>query len=161
MRRADSLEKTLILGKIEARSRGDDRGWNGWMASLTRWMFVWTALGVSNGQGSLACCSPWGRKELDTTEQLNSYPYMTIGKSIALSRQIFVGKVVCLLFITLFRFVTAFLPRKSYLGHEDLFYIVILYILANFSWYLLLLLGPYHFCPLLYPSLHEMSPWYL
>ena len=26
------------------------------------------ALGVSGGQGSLACCSPWGRKEMDTTE---------------------------------------------------------------------------------------------
>ena len=30
------------------------------------------ALGVGEGQGSLACCSPWGRKESDTTEQLNS-----------------------------------------------------------------------------------------
>ena len=29
------------------------------------------ALGVGDGQGGLACCSPWGRKELDTTEQLN------------------------------------------------------------------------------------------
>ena len=29
------------------------------------------ALGVSDGQGSLTCCSPWGRKESDTTEQLN------------------------------------------------------------------------------------------
>ena len=29
------------------------------------------ALGVGNGQGSLACCIPWGHKELDTTEQLN------------------------------------------------------------------------------------------
>ena len=29
------------------------------------------ALGVGDGQGSLACCSPWGRKELDTTERLN------------------------------------------------------------------------------------------
>ena len=29
------------------------------------------ALGVSDEHGSLACCSPWGRKELDTTEQLN------------------------------------------------------------------------------------------
>ena len=28
-------------------------------------------LGVGDGQGSLACCSPWGHKELDTTEQLN------------------------------------------------------------------------------------------
>ena len=26
------------------------------------------ALGVGDGQGDLACCSPWGRKELDTTE---------------------------------------------------------------------------------------------
>ena len=29
------------------------------------------ALGVGDGQGSLACCSPWGHKELDTIEQLN------------------------------------------------------------------------------------------
>ena len=29
------------------------------------------ALGVGDGQGSLACCSPWGRKELDMTERLN------------------------------------------------------------------------------------------
>ena len=29
------------------------------------------ALGVSDGQGGLACCSPWGRKELDMTERLN------------------------------------------------------------------------------------------
>ena len=29
------------------------------------------ALGVDDGQGSLVCCSPWGCKELDTTEQLN------------------------------------------------------------------------------------------
>ena len=29
------------------------------------------ALGVGDGQGGLACCSPWGRKELDTTERLN------------------------------------------------------------------------------------------
>ena len=29
-------------------------------------------LGYGDGQGSLACCSPWGRKELGTTEQLNN-----------------------------------------------------------------------------------------
>ena len=29
------------------------------------------ALGVHDGQGSLVCCSPWGHKESDTTEQLN------------------------------------------------------------------------------------------
>ena len=30
------------------------------------------ALGVGDGQGSLACCSPWGHKESDMTERLNS-----------------------------------------------------------------------------------------
>ena len=30
------------------------------------------APGVDDGQGSLACCSPWGHKESDTTEQLNN-----------------------------------------------------------------------------------------
>ena len=40
--RADSLEKTLMLGKIEGRKRrGRDRGWDGWMASLTQWTWVW------------------------------------------------------------------------------------------------------------------------
>ena len=41
MRRAESLEKTLMLGKIEVRRRGDDRGWDGWMASPTQWTWVW------------------------------------------------------------------------------------------------------------------------
>ena len=41
MRRADSLEKTLMLGGIGGRRRGDDRGWDGWMASPTRWTWVW------------------------------------------------------------------------------------------------------------------------
>ena len=31
------------------------------------------ALGVDDGQGGLVCCSPWGHKELDTTELLNFY----------------------------------------------------------------------------------------
>ena len=35
MRRTDSLEKTLMLGKIEGRKRGDDRGWDGSMVSPT------------------------------------------------------------------------------------------------------------------------------
>ena len=42
-----------------------------------------------------------------------------------------------------------------------LFFFVLFCILATFSLYLLLLLGPYHFCPLLSPSLHEMFPWYV
>ena len=44
-----------------------------------------------------------------------SYPYMTTGKTIALTRQTFVGKVMSLLFNMLFRFVIAFLPKKAQL----------------------------------------------
>ena len=42
----------------------------GWHHQLNGHGFGWT-LGVGDGQGSLACCSSWGHKELDTTEQLN------------------------------------------------------------------------------------------
>ena len=41
MQRTDSLEKTLKLGKFEAGGEGDDRGWDGWMGSLTWWTWVW------------------------------------------------------------------------------------------------------------------------
>ena len=39
------IEKTLLLGKIEGRKRGDNRGWDGWMASLTQWIWVWVSSG--------------------------------------------------------------------------------------------------------------------
>ena len=45
MWRVDSLEKTLMLGGIGAGGKGDDRGWDGWMASLTRWTWVWVNCG--------------------------------------------------------------------------------------------------------------------
>ena len=43
MGRTDSFEKTLMLGMIEGREEGDDRGWDGWMASLTQWTWVWVS----------------------------------------------------------------------------------------------------------------------
>ena len=43
----------------------------GWCHRLSRHEFEQT-LGDSEGQGSLVCCSPWGRQESDTTEQLNN-----------------------------------------------------------------------------------------
>ena len=45
MRRADSFGKTLIVGEIEGRREGDDRGWDGWMASLTQLTWVWVDYG--------------------------------------------------------------------------------------------------------------------
>ena len=43
MWRTDSLEKILMLGKIEGGRRMDDRGWDGWMASLAWWTWVWVS----------------------------------------------------------------------------------------------------------------------
>ena len=46
MQRTDSLEKTLIgMGweRLKAGGEGDNRGWDGWMASLTQWMWVWAS----------------------------------------------------------------------------------------------------------------------
>ena len=45
MRRADSCKETLILGKTECERRGEERGWDGWMASLTQWTSVWVNSG--------------------------------------------------------------------------------------------------------------------
>ena len=45
MWRADSFEKTLMLGRIKGRRRRDDRGWNGWMASPTQWTWIWVNSG--------------------------------------------------------------------------------------------------------------------
>jgi len=71
MRRADSLEKTLMLGKTEGR-----REEKGTTEDEMVWWHHWLyghefehVLGTGEGQGSLACCSPRGCKESDTTEQ--------------------------------------------------------------------------------------------
>ena len=56
---------------LKAGGEGDNRGWDSWMASLTQWIEFEQAPGVSDGQGSLACCSPWGCKQSDMTEWLD------------------------------------------------------------------------------------------
>ena len=45
MQKTDSLEKTLMLGRLKAGGEGDDRGWDGWMASPTQWTWVWVSSG--------------------------------------------------------------------------------------------------------------------
>ena len=45
MQRADSFEKTLMLGKIQGSRKGDSRRWDGLMASLTQWTWVWVNSG--------------------------------------------------------------------------------------------------------------------
>ena len=56
-----------------AGGEGDDRGWDGWMASLTSWTWFWVNSGsFCDGQGGLACCDSWGRRvEHDWGTELN------------------------------------------------------------------------------------------
>ena len=71
MWRTDSLEKPLMLGKIEGgRRRGRQDEMVRWYHWLNGHKFESTP-GVSDGQGSLVCCSPWGHKESDMTKQVN------------------------------------------------------------------------------------------
>ena len=72
MQRADSLEKPWCWERLKAGGEGDDRGWDGWMASLTRWTWVWVGSGRRWRAGKLVHCSPWCCKELDTSELLNT-----------------------------------------------------------------------------------------
>ena len=61
MQRTDSLEKTLMLGKIEGRRRRGRRKMR-WLDGVTNSMDMFEqTVGVGDGQGGLACCSPWGR----------------------------------------------------------------------------------------------------
>ena len=55
-----------MLGKIEGRGEGDDRGGDGLDGITDSGHEFEQALGVSDGQGSLVCCSPWGGKKSDT-----------------------------------------------------------------------------------------------
>ena len=65
MRGADSLEKTLMLGKIEDRRGATEDEITGWHHQLNGYGFEQTP-GDGEGQGSLACYSPRGCKESDT-----------------------------------------------------------------------------------------------
>ena len=94
MQRADSFEKTLMLGKIEGRRR---RGWQGmrWMDGITDS----TDVSLSKLQElvmdrGLACCSPWGWPESDTIEWLNWTAVGTV-------------------FYVLFGYLSAFSPKGS------------------------------------------------
>ena len=57
--------------RLKAGGEGDDRGWDVWMHHRRDGHEFEYAPGVGDGQESLACCSPWGHKESDPTEQLN------------------------------------------------------------------------------------------
>ena len=68
MQTVDSLQKSLVLGKIEDRRRGYQR--MRWLDGITNAMDMklGQTSGDGEGQGGLVWCSPWGHKESDTTE---------------------------------------------------------------------------------------------
>ena len=71
VQRADLLEKTLMLGKIEGRSRRRRQRMR-WLDGITNSTDIEQTLRDSEGQETLACCSPWGCRESDRTERLNN-----------------------------------------------------------------------------------------
>ena len=82
MQTAGSSEKTPMLGNTEGRRRRGDRECDGWTASRLNGREFEQTQGDSEGQGSLACCSLWGLKESDTTEQLNDNKGLRINDSM-------------------------------------------------------------------------------
>ena len=90
MRRTDSFVKTLMLEKIEGKRRGDNRGWGGWMASLTQWTWVWVnsgswwwtgTLGVLQSMGSQRVRHDW--TELNWTYRDNTFSSCWPGQTIS------------------------------------------------------------------------------
>ena len=71
MRRIDSLEKTLMLGGIGSRKKGDERGWDGWMGSLTRWTWVWVNSGSCWWTGRPGVLRFMGSQRYDWATELN------------------------------------------------------------------------------------------
>ena len=71
MRRVDSLEKALMLGRIGGRRRTEWQ-WVRWLDDITISMDMGLGrLGAGDGQGGLACCDSWCRKEADWVTELN------------------------------------------------------------------------------------------
>ena len=70
MQRANSLEKTLRLGKIEGKGEGGDRGWDGWMASPTQW--TWVQEMVEKDREAWCAAVHRVAKSRDTNQQMNN-----------------------------------------------------------------------------------------
>ena len=93
MQRTESLEKTLMLGKIEGQRKGDDRGWDSWMPSLMRYTWVRVSSGSWwwTGKPGVLQSMGWQRVRHDWVTELNwncrrrNYSHIHIGHSVLLT----------------------------------------------------------------------------
>ena len=69
--RADHLKRPWCWERLRAGEEGDGRGWDGWMASLTWWTWVWVDSGSWWWTGRPGVLRSWGGKDSDMTEWLN------------------------------------------------------------------------------------------
>ena len=78
MLRTHSLEKTLKLEWLTAWGKGDDRGWDGWKASLTWWTWVWASSEIwwRTGQPGMLQSMGMQRVECDWVTELNWFTYL-------------------------------------------------------------------------------------
>ena len=74
------LKRPWCWERLRAGGEGHDRGWDGWMASPTRWTWVWVYSGSWWGKGGLACYGSWKRRvrydwptELNWADETRSY----------------------------------------------------------------------------------------
>ena len=63
-------KRTWCWERLKAGGEGDDREWDGWMESLTRWTWVWTSSRSWWRTGKPGILQSWGHEESDTTEWL-------------------------------------------------------------------------------------------
>ena len=75
--RRDSLEKTLMPGKIESRRR---RGWDGWIASLTQWTGVWANSGRWWRTGKPGMLQPMGSQRVRPNGETEQQPWVMLGE---------------------------------------------------------------------------------
>ena len=65
------LKRPWCWERLKVGGEGEDRWWDGWMASPAQWKWVWVNSRNWWWTGRSGCYSPWGHKELDMTEQLS------------------------------------------------------------------------------------------
>ena len=72
------LKRSWCWERLKSGGEGDDRGWDGWMASPTPWTWVWVSSGSWWWTGNPDMLSPRGCKKSDTTEWLNWMDIFTV-----------------------------------------------------------------------------------